>query len=302
MDFKQLEVFVRLAENKSFSATANELKISQPTVSLHIKQLEEELDAPLFVRSTRELKITLTGEKLYRQVKELLEKKESIVKSFSNKRKKEMILGVSTISANYIMPPLIKKFNEEFPDIYINISEKNSAETIKKVSDYKVDIGIVGMKIQDENCEFYPIYKDEFVFIAPNTDYYRKLKESNPSLKELVKEPFILREDGSGVKRNTELIFQSQNVNPATINTVASVNGVEVMKQLVARGVGTSLISKIAVEAWVKRGELLEIEIKENPHQYRQLYLVWNKKITLPTYVQEFLKIAKRGDVWGKSK
>ena len=148
MDFKQLEVFVRLAENKSFSATANDLKISQPTVSLHIKQLEEELDAPLFVRSTRELKITLTGEKLYRQVKELLEKKESIVKSFSNKRKKEMILGVSTISANYIMPPLIKKFNEEFPDVYVNISEKNSAETIKKVSDYKVDIGIVGMKIQ----------------------------------------------------------------------------------------------------------------------------------------------------------
>ena len=94
--------------------------------------MEEELDTPLFVRSTRELKITLTGEKLYRQVKELLEKKESIVKSFSSKRKKEMILGVSTISANYIMPPLIKKFNEKFPDIYVNISEKNSAETIKK--------------------------------------------------------------------------------------------------------------------------------------------------------------------------
>ena len=84
MEFKHLEVFVKLVENLSFSAAAEELNISQPTVSLHIKQLEEELDTPLFIRSTRELKITEEGTILYREAKDLLQQRSTLIDRFIN--------------------------------------------------------------------------------------------------------------------------------------------------------------------------------------------------------------------------
>jgi len=205
MEFKHLEVFVKLVENLSFSAAAEELNISQPTVSLHIKQLEEELDTPLFIRSTRELKITEEGTMLYREAKDLLQQRSTLIDRFINPNQKVLRLGSSTIPTGYILPFILSRFRKDHPNILVQVEEQNSHETIKRISARKVDAGIVGMKSDDENCEFKSIFQDEFVFITPNIPYYRALQQTKPDLKRLAQEPLIVRESGSAVKQNMNL-------------------------------------------------------------------------------------------------
>ena len=292
MEFKHLEVFVKLVENLSFSAAAEELNISQPTVSLHIKQLEEELDTPLFIRSTRELKITEEGTILYREAKDLLQQRSTLIDRFINPNRKILRIGSSTIPTGYILPFVLSRFRKTHPNILIQVEEQNSYETIKRISARKVDAGIVGMKTDDENCEFKPIYQDEFVFITPNIPYYRALQQTQPNLKRLAQEPLIVRESGSAVKQNMELMLNAAHIDLASLHIITSINNIDVIKRLVAQGVGTSFISKIAVNDMIDRGELLAFSLEDVPHRYRDLYLVWNKKITIPTYLQEFLDCA----------
>ena len=292
MEFKHLEVFVKLVENLGFSAAAEELNISQPTVSLHIKQLEEELDTPLFIRSTRELKITEEGTILYREAKDLLQQRSTLIDRFINPNRKILRLGSSTIPTGYILPFVLSRFRKAHPNILIQVEEQNSYETIKRISARKVDAGIVGMKTDDENCEFQPIYQDEFVFITPNIPYYRALQQTQPNLKRLAQEPLIVRESGSAVKQNMELMLNAAHIDLASLHIITSINNIDVIKRLVAQGVGTSFISKIAVNDMIDRGELLAFSLEDVPHRYRDLYLVWNKKITIPTYLQEFLDCA----------
>lgn len=292
MDFKQLEIFTALSENLSFSITADALNVSQPTVSLVIKHLETELDTPLFIRSTRELKITEAGTHLYNEAKKLLKQREKLVERFAYPQRKILTIGVSTIPAGCILPSIIKEFKKRNPDILVRVEKKNSMETIRKVSSNIVDIGIVGMKTSDEHCEFKSIYKDEFVFITANNAYYQKLKKNTPDLKTLAGEPFIVRENGSAVKQTMETILQSKNINPNTLNIAASINDTETIKQLAAQGLGTSFISKIAVEDMVKSKKLLSFELGNIPQKYRYIYLVRNKKVTPSSYMQDFLKCA----------
>ena len=293
MEFKHLEVFVKLVENLSFSAAAEELNISQPTVSLHIKQLEEELDSPLFIRSTRELKITEEGTLLYREAKDLLQQRSSLIDRFINPNRKILRLGASTIPTGYILPFVLSRFKNNHPNTLIQVEEQNSYETIKRISARKVDAGIVGMKTDDENCEFYPIYQDEFVFIMPNIPYYRALQQIRPDIKRLAQEPLIVRETGSAVKQNMDLILTAAHISIESLHIITTINNIEVIKRLVMQGVGTSFISKIAVDDMISRGELLSFSLENIPHRYRDLYLVWNKKIMLPTYLQEFLDCAR---------
>ena len=186
----------------------------------------------------------------------------------------------------------MSRFRKTHPNILIQVEEQNSYETIKRISARKVDAGIVGMKTDDENCEFKPIYQDEFVFITPNIPYYRALQQTQPNLKRLAQEPLIVRESGSAVKQNMELMLNAAHIAPESLHIITSINNIDVIKRLVAQGVGTSFISKIAVNDMIDRGELLAFSLEDVPHRYRDLYLVWNKKITIPTYLQEFLDCA----------
>ena len=121
MEFKQLEIFIKLVENLSFSTAATDLNISQPTVSLTLKQLEEELDTPLFLRSTRELKLTEAGNKLYGEAKAILAERDKIIDKFIHPERKVITIGASTIPAGYLLPSIVREFKKKHPDVYIKV-------------------------------------------------------------------------------------------------------------------------------------------------------------------------------------
>ncbi len=289
MDFKQLSIFVSVVDHNSFSLAAIDQGISQPTVSLQIKQLEEELDTPLFIRSTRELKLTDKGRELYIEAKKMLEHQEKVLMRFKDPHRRIMIIGVSSISALYILPKILGDVKDEHSQLKINIKETNSHETIRQVSQNEVDIGIVGFNNGDEDCEFAPIFKDELVIITPNNEYYQGLKKENADLNQLAKEPFIVRESGSGIKKNMERILLSEGIDWEDLDIRVLVNDIEVIKKLVGAGKGVSFISKVAVEEMVKRNEVLMFQLEPYEERFRHLYVVWNKKVVLPSYVKDFL-------------
>ena len=117
------------------------------------------------------------------------------------------------------------------------------------------------MKSDDENCEFKSIFQDEFVFITPNIPYYRALQQTNPDLKRLAQEPLIVRESGSAVKQNMELILASAHIPAESLHIITTINNIEVIKRLVAQGAGASFISKIAVNDMIYRGEPLAFSL-----------------------------------------
>ncbi len=276
MDFKQLEVFVKLYELKSFTNVAKELDVSQPTVTLHIKQLEEELDTSLLIRSTRDIKYTPNATKLYNLAKIILKQREDLIRQIKNNPQNNLMLGVSTIPAAYILPKLLDLAKKEEFSFSIKASEANSKEIINKVADSEVDLGIVGMKDDNDRCIFMELVKDDFLFIAPPTEYYINLRDSSPTMKMLASEPLIFREAGSGVRKTTEDILKSGGVDPEEIVPVAELSSVEAIKQLVMKGIGTSIISSLTVQSEIDKGEIVGIPIDVKYHT-RSLYLVWNK-------------------------
>lgn len=285
MEFKQLEVFMRLYEIKSFSQVAKDLNISQPTVTLHIKQLEEELDTPLFIRTTRELKYTPEAKKLYTMAGEILKNRDRVMYQFSEANRNSMNIGVSTIPASYILPEVLPDLKKILPGV--RAIEGNSSDIIDKVAGSETDIGIVGMKTDNEQCTFEEIMDDEFVFIAPNNEYYEKLKKSNPTIKTLSNEPLILREEGSGVRKTIDNILNEANVISHEKNAVATMNSNEAIKMMVKKGFGTSFVSLLSVMGEIERNELIAIPFKKGKIS-RKIYIVYNKNI----YKTEMIKKA----------
>lgn len=292
MEFKHLEIFIKLVETKSFSQAAKLLNFSQPTVSLVIKQLEEELDTPLLIRTTRDLTVTEEGMYLYHQAKDLLKNRDLVVEKFMNRGKNVINFGVSTIPAGYIMPQFVMPFKEQHPEIAIKISEFNSEQVIEKVSKNELSIGMVGMKNGDENCEFYPIYNDDLVFITPNTSYYKDLVTNDLEIRDALKEPIILRELGSGTMENFMNVLDQAELRLSDLNTIATINNLELIIKLVSEGMGTSFVSEISARSMENQGKVLTYRFK-NIEAGRDFYLIWNKNITTPSYIQEFIDYVK---------
>lgn len=292
MEFKQLEIFMSVVEHKSFSIAAVSLGVSQPTVSFQIKQLEEELDLPLLIRSTRELRVTPEGEELYEKAKRILADRDDLMKNLGKDRRDNLHLGVSTIGGIYLLPRVTRPFLEVHPDVMLSIRESNSERTIRAVADCQADVGIVGMKKDEEQCSYRAVFRDEFVYVAPNTPEWQAALDAAEDPKDLLRRPFLVREQGSGIRKHVEELICSMGGHMDEIRMAAAVNDVETLKNLVRAGVGGTIVSKIAVEEEVASGQLLIRTLEPYERRFRHLYLVWNRRVTLPGYVKDFLKIA----------
>lgn len=294
MDFRQLEYFVEVVNQNSFSLAADRLKVSQPAVSAQIKQLERELGVALLIRSARHLHMTAAGRRFYDGAVGILAQVSRLRESFRQTDLNQLRLGVSTIPAAYILPDLLKIYREQLPATQIIAEERNSRAIIDAVADRELHAGIVGMKIETDSCRFEPIYVDRFVLIAPPTDDYRAMLKSEPDLKRLLRSvPMIVREPGSGTKKNMGAILMEVGLSESDLNRVATVNDVEVTKRLVRMGIGCSLVSNIAVVDEVRRRELLAHPLSCLKHAEREIYLVTNRSAHLSGDLEAFVRLLK---------
>ena len=182
MEFKQLQSFVSVVQQKSFTKAAAELYISQPTISTHIYQLEEELHTKLILRTTKSISITPKGMELYGYAMNILELKQRMLQACSIESKRIIHLGASTIPSAYILPQLLPEFGKLHEDIYFVMHQSDSQGIIDGLKDGLFNIGFIGMRYEDEEFVCQPFCQDKLVLIAPVNEHFLELQAQGAAL------------------------------------------------------------------------------------------------------------------------
>lgn len=296
MNLKQLEAFVQVAEGGSFSKAAKELFLTQPTISSHISSLERELNARLFVRNTKEVSLSEDGIKLYKYAKQMLDLQREIEVTFGMDEEGEshaVTIAASTIPAQYLLPEVLTRFSERYPQEQIRIQETDSSKVVMQIVDHRVDIGFTGTVLEKKHCKYIPFYKDELVIITPNTPKYQELAQGNKEdISWIKKEYVIMREEGSGTRKEAELQLKGAGVKFAGLDIIASIENQETIKKSVRQGMGISVLSKLATADEVANGEILAFPIP-NSDEGRDINLVYNKNYQMTRSAERFIKVVK---------
>lgn len=291
MEFKQLQSFVTVVECGSFTKAAEKLFLSQPTISGHIQALEEELNKRLIIRTTKSLEITPKGQAVYEYARHILDLRERMVKDCSDAGKQIIHLGASTIPSAYILPEILPLFGQSHPDTYFVIHQSDSQGVLNGINDGLYDIGLIGMKA-DDSIQTIPLCTDRMVLITPVTPEYLALQSSPLSpIEVLLKHPIILREKGSGSQKSADVFLEKMHLHAEDLNVIARVNDQETIKNLVASGLGVSIISHRAAGNFLKEKRLLSFELPT--HNTRTLYLAYRKGYILAPSVQDFVRFIK---------
>jgi DNA-binding transcriptional LysR family regulator len=291
MDIHQLRVFASVFKNKSFSKASDELYLTQPTVSDHVKSLEEELNCKLFDRLGRTIIPTKEAEALYSQAMEIIEKANNIKDSIGHLKKEvtgELVIGASTIPGTYLMPSIMAKFRKMYPSISFQILISDSRGIVEKISRHELLIGIVGAKLANSQITYMPFLEDELIVVSsPVLTKNRQL-----TLKELMKLPMVLREEGSGTRRETEKILEDKGVSLEDIKVAGIFGSTDAIKQAVKAGLGVSILSRLSVKDELKYAIFKEIKLSDIQMK-RKFYIVTHKKRTLPPAYNLFLEHLK---------
>ncbi|HCJ67798.1 MAG TPA: LysR family transcriptional regulator, partial [Elusimicrobia bacterium] len=231
MDLRTLEIFTKLAENESFSQTAEELHLTQPTISFQIHSLEKYYGVKLFQRTTRELFLTAEGKILNEYAKKIINLNRQVQEAMNEVnglKRGELTLGASTIPGEYILLARLKSFQRKFPQIKISLKIADTEEIIEEVLEKKLDLGVVGSKIKHRDLVYEQFAKDKIVLIAQG-----KTKVKNFNLEDLKKQPILLREKGSGTRKTMLEALAKENIYLEDLNIIMELGSTEAIKSAV---------------------------------------------------------------------
>ena len=205
-------------------------------------------------------------------------------------------LAASTIPSSYLLPELLAAFGKAHPDVYFHSVQSDSAESISRVLDGTVDLALVGQNTRDESCVFLPFCYDELVLATPVTDrylsLYRHLPDEPVSFRDFAKDPIIIREKGSGTKKEMDLFLEKNGIIPGNLNVVARMNDLESIKKSIVNGLGISILSSRSVTDLQKTKQILVFPLGEPTHK-RSFYIVYSKNRILKPYVKQFIQFVR---------
>ena len=289
MEFKQLEAFVAVVDYNSFSEAARRLYLTQPTISSHIHTLETELNSRLILRTTKKLSVTDRGYQLYDYAVRMLHMRDHLIEDFTGSQKKVIELGVSTIPSAYLLPELLGAFGKELSDVYFHAWQGDSTGAIQRVLDGSVDLSLVGQKTDDDSCCFLPFCQDVLVLATPVNEHFLRLEPEKVNFQDFLKEPFIMRENGSGTKKEMDLFLERMDIPPSELNVVAQMNDLESIRKSIVNGLGISVLSARSVADLEKTNQLLVFPLDESVHM-RSFYIVYSRNRILKPHVQKFIR------------
>ncbi|MBF0474421.1 MAG: LysR family transcriptional regulator [Deltaproteobacteria bacterium] len=292
MDIHRLELFCKVYELGSFSKAAEEIRLSQPTVSGHIMSLEESLNQKLFDRLQREVVPTRAGELLYGYAKKILSIRTQALEAmeaYGGRISGRIRLGGSTIPGQYILPELLGRFKRKYPDTTISLIISGTKRVGDMVLQNDADLGLVGAKINDQRLEHHPFTRDDLILVAPADHPWGKRKRVTPE--ELRTAPFIIREPGSGTRRSMLEAMEKVGVTLDQINVVAEMGSTEAIREAVKSGVGVSILSKRAVTNELALKQLVSIPI-QNLNLTRNFYLIYRRGRTHSPLAKAMIEFA----------
>lgn len=266
MDLEALRTLIVVVEGKSFTNAAKALSISQPSVSLHIKNLEELFQTKLIDRSPKHFHVTTTGEIVYQRAKQIasiVEKTHEEIFSYHNQLTGSLTIGASYTVGEYILPSLLKDFDQNYPDIDLQIYIENTEKINRSVLLHEFDVGLVEGQVKSKELRSFPFLEDEMVLIVPPGHPIREI--NNLKLSDLQGLTWVGREEGSGTRDIMDAVFRAYSINAKKLITIGSNHGVV---QAVQHGLGLSFISRSIVENKFGEDLMVRLPIIQSPNRF----------------------------------
>lgn len=293
MEDHKLKVFCTVAETKSFSKTSEIIHLTQPAVSLQIQAIEEKYETKLFDRSSSTVTLTPAGETLYKYAKEILALYASAEKTIG--KQTGILKGCITIGAgsnigNYILPSIITEFKSVHPKVKIYLIVGNTKRVIELLGAGNINLGLVEGDAVKQKMITKKLLSDELsLIVSPEHSW---VKKREVSIADLIKEPFILREAGSGTRQMIEKILGRHGVTINDMKISSILGSTEAIKDAVENGLGVSIISRWAARKESKYGTLKLLNLKEEK-MVRDFSLIVHKNSVSSGSLEEFINFLK---------
>lgn len=285
---RQLEIFVAISRTESVSRAAEELALSQSATSTALSELERQFDLQLFDRVGKSLRINETGRQLLPRAVELLDRAHEIEALLQGHAGfGYMKIGATLTVGNYLATLLVARFLQEHPESRIQLQVHNTSTIVQQILHHELDLGLIEGETHHPDIEVQPWIADELVvFSAPG---HRLAKTGNVSISDLIQEPWILREKGSGTRETFDRALRDQY---SKLNIRLELEHTEAIKRAVESGLGIGCISRLALKDAFRRGSLVPLVTPELDLG-RYFYFLWHKQKYQTAGMREFVSICK---------
>lgn len=291
-NLESYKVFYKVAELKSLTKTAEYMHISQPAISKTIKNLEEELNTPLFTRTRQGVVLNEAGEKIFLNVKQaftLLEEAEIKISEFNNMQSGTIKLGISTTLAKKYLVKYVKDFHSLYPNITIDIYTDPTKKLIESLKNGELDFIIGKFPTKRETgLSYLKLGSSKYIFVT-NYDYYSKFN-NNISAEELTRYPLLLQKSPSNSRATAEKYFSDLNIKVDPIMNIGSAN---LLCDFLVNGLGIGYVTKLYVEEEIKNKRLFELNVSPETEQIEYGLILLDSNI-LPHHIKVFIDFLKK--------
>lgn len=288
MTLRQLEVFLAVARERSFSLAAKRIHLSQPTLSEHVAELEKELGARLFIRTGRGIGLSEPGRIFEgyasRAVTTIADARRAM-QELDGLQRGSLVVGASTTPGTYLLPRVIARFRAQYPGIAFRLELGNSREIEERIQTNELDLGVVGGHelVRGERCVAAGVVDELVLVVAPA---HRWAAGRGIAPEKLAEEPLLVREEGSATRRVTERALQQAGV---TVRIGMELAHTEAVKQAVMAGLGVAFVSVYAVRGELDGGRLCRVPLR-GLRIRRHFHVIHSEGRTLTASARAFLE------------
>jgi DNA-binding transcriptional LysR family regulator len=290
MEFSQLEFFVTVVEEGSFSKAALRVYRTQPAVSIAVRRLEDEIGAPLFERSQKAPVLTEAGELLYDYAKRILSLRDqtfNVVAELKSLRRGRVRIGANESTSLYLLPHLILEYRALYPDVMVEIFRQSSERLPREVLDRNVDFALMAFEPVDDDLESFPVLRDELVLITHPEDHLAKLR--SVTVEELGNQPFLAHNVKTGSRYKVMETFARHHT---PLNITLELATVETIKRFVQLKIGLAFVPRMCVADELERGSLVSVPVDDLSY-VRTLWVTHRRGMTFSHAAAAFLAILK---------
>jgi LysR family transcriptional regulator, low CO2-responsive transcriptional regulator len=291
---RQLRTFKKVADLSSFSLAAQQLRLSQPSVSYQVKELEEAIGMPLLDRLGKKVQLTEAGSVLYsyaRRALDVLDEASLALEEMHGIKRGNLRVGASTTVGIYLLPAALGAFKKLHPGLVISLEIGTRARVQEQVLLNELDLAVVGPALKDPDLAILPFISDELVVVAPAN--HKLAGRRGLALKDLLDQPFVMREAASGSRAELEKAARKAG---AKLNVAMELGSNGAIKHAVESGLGLAVISRYACALELSGGRLVELKVRGFPIR-RDWHIVHLRRRRLPTAVLAFIEFLK-GTSW----
>ena len=293
MSDRRLKVFHTVARLLSFTKAAEEMHMTQPAVTFQVRQLEEHFNTRLFDRTHNKVSLTTAGERVSEfaeRIFDLYAEMENTVRDLTGEISGALTIGASTTIAEYMLPALLGEFKNRYPDINLRLKVSNSEGIVSMVEHNVIDLGVVESPVSNKNLIVEVCHDDHLVVIAaPDHELVKRGGKVRAS--DILRYPFVSREEGSGTRDVITQYLMDEKVNPGDLNLSLELGSPEAIKGAVEAGMGITIISHSIIGKELKLNTLAALQL--DPPLSRPFSFVRQRQKFRVTVMEKLLEFAQ---------